>query len=211
MRRPPARRPRLLAVALLSGLAACAEDGPSIRPPVVDVSAQPCDRPNRSFGLGVVVADGVVATAGHTVEGTLRELTVDRTPARVIVADRRTDLALLAVDTVLEPAQLAPTSPDRAHLHRLGVASDVTIVSTGPLVVDDTTDRQRYRREVHTFEPGVPNGTSGAPLVDDRNRVIGMVVLNGSGVAYAVTAGELSALLERSRDRPGEAPGDCAN
>jgi S1-C subfamily serine protease len=196
----------------LSGLAACAEDGPSVRPVVVEVAAQPCDRPNRSRGVGVVVAEGVVATAGHTVEGPLRELTVDGAPARVIMVDRRTDLALLASETAIEPAQLALMSPDRARLLGLGRPRDVTIVSTGPLVVDDTTDRRRYRRQVHTFAPGVPDGTSGAPLVDDRNRLLGVVVLNGSGVAYAATAGELSALLERHRSaEASEASAGCAN
>jgi S1-C subfamily serine protease len=211
MRRPPARRPRLLAVALLSGLTACAEDGPSVRPVVVTVAAQPCDRPNRSRGVGVVVADGVVATAGHTVEGALRELTVDGTPAQVIAVDPRTDLALLANETAIQPAELSPIPTERAHLVGPGGATQVTIVGTGPLVVDDTTDRRRYVRQVHTFEPGVSDGTSGAPLVDDRNRVIGVVVLSGSGVAYASTAGELTALLERTRDQSPTISGVCLN
>ncbi len=90
-------------------------------------------------------------------------------------------------------------------------ATEVTIVGTGPLVVEDTTDQRRYRRQVHTFEPGVSEGTSGAPLVDDRNRVIGVVVLSGSGVAYASTAGEVTALLERTRDQSPTISGVCLN
>ncbi len=71
---------------------------------------------------------------------------------------------------------------------------DVEILRTGPLVVRDTTDRARYEREVHTFTPGVEDGTSGAPLVDDDGRVLGIVVLDNpaAGVAYAVTGEELS-------------------
>ena len=181
-----------------------------MRPRVVEIVAQPCDRPNRSRGVGVVVADRVVATAGHTVEGPLRDLAVDGQPARVIDVDRRTDLALLAVETAIPPAGLSPTSPSRADLLGPGGTSEVRILSTGPLVVDDTTDRRRYQRQVHTFSPGVPAGTSGAPLLDDRDRLLGVVVLNGAGVAYAVTAGELASLLERSRHRSPEAAG-CAN
>ena len=161
--------------------------------------------------VGVVVADGVVATAGHTVEGPLRELTVDGTPAQVIVVDPRTDLALLAVETSIEPAPLSATSPDQAQVLGPVGAAEVTIVGTGPLVVEDTTDQRRYRRQVHTFEPGVIEGTSGAPLVDDRNRVIGVVVLSGSGVAYASTAGEVAALLERTRDQSPTISGVCLN
>ena len=74
---------------------------------------------------------------------------------------------------------------------------DVEILRTGPLVVRDSTDRARYQREVHTFTPGVEDGASGAPLVDDDGRVLGIVVLDnrGRGVAYAVTGEELSRLL----------------
>jgi S1-C subfamily serine protease len=163
----------------------------------VQVAAQPCDRPTRSSGLGVTVADGVVATAAHTVEGELRALTVDDVPATVAAIDPRTDLALLAVERADPPADLSTAAPDDATVLGPEGPVDVAIVSTGPLVVDDATDRQRYEREVHTFAPGVEDGTSGAPLVDDAGRVLGIVVLDNTGtdLAYAVTARELLALL----------------
>ena len=73
----------------------------------------------------------------------------------------------------------------------------VRVVRTGPLVVHDATDRARYERDVHVFTPGVAEGTSGAPLIDDDGRVAGLVVLDNRGddVAYAVTAAELTDLL----------------
>jgi S1-C subfamily serine protease len=167
---------------------------------VVAVAAQPCDSPNRSFGFGVVVADGVVATAAHTVEEPRRDLRVDGEPARVAVLDPRTDLALLTVDLDAEPAPIAGDPPRDATLAMPADRTEVEIVRTGPLVVRDTTDRARYRREVHTFSPGVADGTSGAPLVDRDGRVLGIVVLDnpGRGIAYAVTGKELSRLLEAS-------------
>jgi S1-C subfamily serine protease len=197
VRRPPARRPRRIAVAVLTGLAACAEDGPSSLPRVVAVAAQPCDTPNRSIGWGVVVNTGLVATAAHTVEGPLRTLSVDGHPARVAVLDARTDLALLAVDLDAEPARITGSSPRDATVALPAGPIEVEILRTGPLVVRDTTDRARYRREVHTFTPGVEDGTSGAPLVDGDGRVLGIVTLDnrGRGVAYAVTGDELSRLV----------------
>ena len=62
----------------------------------------------------------------------------------------------------------------------------------------DVTDRADYGREVHTFAPGVRHGTSGGPLLDGDGRLLGIVVLDepGDGVAHAVTAGELAALID---------------
>ncbi len=151
-------------------------------------------------GFGVVVADGVVATAAHTVDESQRDLSVDGQPARIAVLDPRTDLALLTVDLDAEPARIAGDSPPDATVVLPARRVEVEIVKTGPLVVRDTTDRARYRREVHTFTPGVEDGTSGAPLVDRDGRVLGIVVLDNPtrGVAYAVTGKELSRLLEAS-------------
>ena len=169
---------------------------------VVEVAARPCDTPNRSFGFGVVVAEDLVATAAHTVEGPRREISVDGRPARVAVLDARTDLALLAVDVDATQARIAYDSPRHAIVDLPAGPIDVEILRTAPLVVRDTTDRARYRREVHTFMPGVEHGTSGAPLVDDDGRVLGIVVLDNPnrGVAYAVTGKELTNLLRDSHE-----------
>jgi S1-C subfamily serine protease len=202
VRRPPATGSRRVTlVAFLIALAACGGDEPAL-PVVVEVAARPCDTPNRSFGFGVVVAEDVVATAAHTVEGPRREVSVDGRPARVAVLDARTDLALLAVDLDAEQAQIAHDSPRRATVDIPRDPIAVEILRTGTLVVRDTTDRARYGREVHTFTPGVAHGTSGAPLVDDRGRVLGIVVLDnpGRGVGYAVSGKELTNLLRGSNE-----------
>jgi S1-C subfamily serine protease len=176
----------------------------------VDVAAQPCDRPTRSLGLGVVVADGIVATAAHTVEGRLRALTVDDVPAQVVALDARTDLALLAADLTAAPTELATGVPDIGTVITADGPRDARIVRTGPLLVHDTTDGERYERQVHTFTPGVDDGTSGAPLVDADARLLGIVVLDNpsDGVAYAVTSGEVAALLDGERQVV--APVGCA-
>jgi S1-C subfamily serine protease len=160
---------------------------------VVEVAAQPCDRPTRSLGLGVVVADDLVATAAHTVEGPLRTLTVDGAPATLVATDARTDLALLAADVDAPAAELATEPLETATV----LDAPVRVVRSGTLVVHDATDRARYERDVHVITPGVAEGASGAPLVDDEGRVAGIVVLDNQddGVAYAVTAAELSALM----------------
>jgi S1-C subfamily serine protease len=200
MHRPAPRRSRRLAALIaLIALTACSGGSTAASPEVVAVSAQPCSSPNRALGLGVVVADHLVATAAHTVEGPLRDLRVDGRPATLVTVDARTDLALLAApDVGTEPAELSEAEPSTATLLTPGAEQPVEIVSTGPLVVHDTTAGVRHERQVHRISPAVTRGTSGAPLVDDDNRVLGIVVLSepGNDIAYAITAGELEALIE---------------
>jgi S1-C subfamily serine protease len=213
MRLPAARRPRLVAAALVALIGGCTDDGPVARPTVVGVAAEPCTTPNRARGLGVVVADGLVATAAHTVDGPLRDLTVDGVAATVAAIEPRTDLALLAVALEAAPAELSTDAATAAVVLRPDGTTPVQIVRTGTLVVHDATDRARYEREVHTFTPGVEQGTSGAPLVDADGRVLGVVVLDSRDhdVGYAVTAGELAAVIERSDGGSAAAEGECGN
>ena len=197
MHRPASWRTRRLAA--LIALTACSGGSTAATPEVVAVSAQPCTSPNRALGIGVVVADDLVATAAHTVEGPLRDLRVDGRPTTLVSVDARTDLALLAApDVGTEPAELSDRSPSSARLLTPGEELPVELVSTGPLVVHDTTAGLRHERQVHRISPAVASGTSGAPLVDDDNRVLGIVVLSepADDIAYAVTAGELEALIE---------------
>ncbi len=207
------RRPRLVAVALAVLTCACADDGPVAQPTVVRVAAQPCDRPTSSLGFGFVVADDLVATAAHTVEDELRELTVDGAPATVAAIDARADLALLEVELAATPAELSTAAPSAGLVLEPERASPVRILRTGTLVVHDTTDRARYERQAHTFAPGVEPGVSGAPLVEAAGRVLGVVVIDNPhrGVAYAVTAAELSRLIAESSDPTAVSVSNCAN
>jgi S1-C subfamily serine protease len=163
---------------------------------VVAVEAQPCDRPQPAEGVGVVVGGGVVVTAGHIVEGPRRTVTVDGADATVVAVDPRTDLAVLRAD-VTGDAALTDELVGEPHVVTPNGDTVVTVIRTGPLVVHDTTDQARYEREVHVVRPDVPEGTSGAPLVDEAGQVAGIVVLvnRGDATTYAATAAEARAVL----------------
>ncbi len=233
MHRPPARRPRRVltaivtaAVSVLAGaaFAGCADDGPpaEVDPrdavAVVPVAAQRCEQPNRAHGLGVVVGDGVVVTAGHVVEGDLRALEVDGRPATVRTLDRDSDLAVLAVPGLTAPVGvdglLAPSPRpdaalvDTATLVRVDDTVPVQLSRREVLVVDNVSDHATYRRHVVVFEPGVVEGDSGAPLVAGDGRLVGIVILTRDREAFAVTAAEVSGLLAAAaRDDAVGSPG----
>ena len=167
------------------------------------VAAQPCDRPLPAEGVGVVVAPGLVVTAGHIVEGARRSVTVDGARATTVLVDARTDLAVLAAD-VAGAATLAgePSGPTHVATPRGDVAA--TVVRSGTLVVHDATDRTRHERRAHTIDVAVVEGTSGSPLVDATGAVVGIVVLanRADATSYAVTSDEVARLIDR-RPRDG--------
>ena len=202
------RRCRALPVLLIvAALGACGDDGPrsaltSARRSVVAVASQSCMNPNVQRGVGVVIDDDLVVTAGHTVEGDLRALMVDGRAARIETLDRNSDLALLGVDGLdAVPIALAAQPPDDLVVLGPDPAIDtpvnVTVTSREVLVIEHATDRATYRRHVLAFTPGVVDGMSGSPLVDDEGRLAGITILSDddTGEGIAATAGEVQTLL----------------
>lgn len=224
MHRPSARRARRLAGALIvalvavTTLTACGDDDadddvPVLAPKVVVVAAQPCSTPNEDHGVGVVVLPGFVATAAHVVDGPRRSVTVAGQPAEVVAIDARTDLALLATDIAGAFAPTTSTVDGPAIVRTPDGDLPVDVSDTGQLTVDDTTDHEAYEREVHTFAPGVADGTSGSALLDPSGRLAGIVVLANrtDDTGYAVTATELWRFVSAvsTGDRAPAAPEEC--
>jgi S1-C subfamily serine protease len=187
------------AVGLVAGIGGCADEGspPAAEPlTLVSVETQRCRQPNRFHGVGIVVGDDLVLTAGHVVEGELRDLTVDGEPARVVTIDRRTDLAIVSAHVPdATPLTPAPAVPESALMIAASSRRDVAIDRHVTLVVEHATDRATYRRDVVIFVPGVVDGDSGSPLVDDAGRLVGIVVAEQQGEGVAVTVDEVDAVL----------------
>ena len=172
-------------------------------PGIVRVAAQPCDRPNARLGVGVVVANGLVATAAHVVDGPNRSVLVDDGPASVVFVDPERDLALLAADNSgRQPATIESDEvvDDDAGLAVTGPSTSVPVglLRTVTLQVDDVTAHTVTRRRAHVVAPAVDRGASGASLLDELGRVRGIVVLSNrtEDASYVVTGGELRAFLD---------------
>jgi S1-C subfamily serine protease len=194
------KRIRWIAAAFVVPLTTCADDTPSLVTTVA-IAATPCDRPTARLGVGTVVAPGLVLTAAHVVEDDLRDVEIDGRPARVEALDARVDAAVLAVDPPTDDGVAMRSDVDVADAVRIITPTDVidtSITRVVTLSVDDATDGVIHRRRALVLDGAVPAGTSGAPVVDDDGRIVGMVTISHTGrdVTYATRTGELRPLID---------------
>jgi Do/DeqQ family serine protease len=173
----------------------------------------PRDRVEGSLGSGVIVRpDGVIVTNNHVVEGG-QQITValsDRRefPARVLLADPRTDLAILKIDPPRGEKLPALAINDTGDLQvgdlvlaigdPFGVGQTVTngIVSALNRTADPSGDAaSSYIQTDAAINPG----NSGGPLVDLDGDIIGInsFILSRSGTSSGVGFAIPAALVKR--------------
>jgi len=75
---------------------------------------------------------------------------------------------------------------------------DTSVRRIVTLSVDDTTDAVVRRRQALVLDGAVPEGTSGAPVVDRHGHVVGMVNVTHvtRDVTYATRTPELQGLID---------------
>jgi Do/DeqQ family serine protease len=175
----------------------------------------PRARVEGSLGSGVIVrSDGVIVTNNHVVEGG-QEITVslaDRRefPARVLLADPRTDLAILKIDIPAGEKLPVLAIQDRADLQvgdlvlaigdPFGVGQTVTngIISALNRTADPNGDATAYIQTDAAINPG----NSGGALVDMDGDLIGVnsMILSrsgtSSGVGFAIPAAVVRRVVE---------------
>ncbi len=142
-----------------------------------------------SQGSGVIVADGIVVTNAHVVEGA-SDVTVSfgdeeaETAATVLGTDSTHDVAVLAVDTGDRPAisigsseslELGDTVVALGYPLGLGSTATAGIVSG----LDRTIDVQGRQTVEHLegllqTDAAINPGNSGGPLIDATGRLIGI-------------------------------------
>ena len=186
-------------------------------------TADACDR--RIEGTGFVYAPERVMTNAHVVAG-VRDPEVhvggEELPARVVLFDPASDVAVLAVDGLArEPLRIAP--------EEAAPGSDAVVVgypNDGPFRADpariirvqDARGQDIYQadtvvREIYSLKGLVQQGNSGGPVVDRSGRVLGVVFAAAADdrtVGYALTwdeVDEAAAAAERRTERVGT--GSC--
>ncbi|MBP7704104.1 MAG: Do family serine endopeptidase [Caulobacter sp.] len=160
----------------------------------------PRERVAQSLGSGAIVrADGVILTNNHNIEGA-EEITVQLAdkrefPARVLLADPRSDLAVLKIEVGGEALPVIAID-DREHLevgdlvlaigNPFGVGQTVTngIVSATARSNTGATDYGSFIQTDAAINPG----NSGGPLVDMDGDLVGVntFILSRSGTSAGV-------------------------
>ena len=178
----------------------------------------PREQVQGSLGSGAIVrADGVIITNNHVIEGG-QEITValaDRRefPAKVLLADKRSDLAVLQIDVKGERLPVLPIA-DRSDMQvgdlvlaigdPFGVGQTVTngIISalsrTG--LGGDSGDFSSYIQTDASINPG----NSGGPLVDMAGNLVGVNTFilsrsgSSAGVGFAIPAPLVRRVVEQA-------------
>ncbi|MET0547351.1 MAG: trypsin-like peptidase domain-containing protein, partial [Caulobacterales bacterium] len=176
----------------------------------------PQERVQNSLGSGVIVrANGVIVTNNHVVEGadTLRVVFSDRRefPARVLVADARTDIAVLKIDVGNEQLPTLTFADTRkveigdmvlAIGDPFGVGQTVTsgIVSATARTEVGISDFASFIQTDAAINPG----NSGGALVDMNGQLIGINTAifskggGSNGIGFAIPAEMVSRVIDNA-------------
>src|ERR1700722_18630494 len=173
--------------------------------------AVPQDRIAQSLGSGSIVRpDGVILTNHHVIEGAqeITVVTADRRewPAKVLLDDPRTELAVLKIDPGAEklPAIAIDDTGDvqvgdlvLAIGDPFGVGQTVTNGIISALARSDTSVNN-FSSFIQT-DAAINPGNSGGPLVDMNGDLIGVntAILSGSGTSSGVGFAIPAALVKQ--------------
>jgi serine protease Do len=163
-------------------------------------------------GMGAAIAwsDGLFVTSAHVIRSPrMTVVTPDgrRVPGELVWQEQRRDVALVRAPgaampkvEVADPSDLRPGSLVMAIGHPFGL---VDAVSTGVLqsVGQLPTGFDFEGRTLNWVQADVRlgPGNSGGPLADADGRVIGVAAMIVAGIALAVPAPEVAALVELGR------------
>ncbi|MEM8924877.1 MAG: serine protease [Actinomycetota bacterium] len=197
-----------LAVLALTVAGACsANAGPADIPTeaVVRIEAPACNGLTGLEATGVALTDDLVATVAHTfdrVQGfTLIDVDGRRLDGELVLLDVDRDIALIRPEAPL-PRVLELGRPVDGASGVVVSAADpdaldvkaATVLRQASLTLDGVGERQGIE-----IEAEIRSGDSGAPLLDDDHRVIGMIFAssNPTGRGWAISSAELEAALDQ--------------
>ena len=166
----------------------------------------PQQRKQSSLGSGVIVgSDGVIVTNNHVIEGadTFRVVLSDRReyPAELVLADERTDLAVLKIDTegaVLPTLQYADTRAVQVGDLVLAIGNPFGVGQTVTSGIISATARTDVGISDYAFflqtDAAVNPGNSGGALINAKGELVGVNTAifsrsgGSNGIGFAIPA-----------------------
>jgi serine protease Do len=156
--------------------------------------------PRRGVGSGVIIdASGVALTNAHVVEGatSIEVVTLDgaKHKAKVLGADKKTDLAVLQLENGGKPFSFIPLGDsDETQVGDwvIAIGSPFGLQSTVTSGIISAKARQIGAGPYDDFlqtDAAINPGNSGGPLVNMRGEVVGIntaIVRGGSGIGFAI-------------------------
>jgi S1-C subfamily serine protease len=197
-----AARPGAAAVLAALLAAGCGARAPSAEPPRPLRVTVAVDGLVPEVATGVPVSDGRVLTVAHVLSAG-HAVAVAGRPATVVCVDRRLDLAVLAVPGLRAPglrigraagrAEIAVVRDRGARALRASVRRRVTIRWR-----EQPGDRPQIRPGLE-LGARIDPGDSGAPVLDPRGRLLGVVYARSrdEATAWAVDASAVRSLVAR--------------
>jgi serine protease Do len=158
--------------------------------------------PQRSLGSGVIIdPSGIALTNAHVVEKAteIEVITMDgsKHKAKVVGADKKTDLAVLKLDDgkgTFKAARLGDSEKVQVGDWVIAVGSPFGLQSTVTAGIISAKARQIGAGPFDDFlqtDAAINPGNSGGPLVNMQAEVIGIntaIVAGGSGIGFAIPA-----------------------
>lgn len=195
-------------------------DAPDTEGAVYRVIVEECGSPNKRRAIAAAVDNDLVVTAAHTLDQaktvSLSAATDGGEPesdvqvaAEIVYLDLERDVAMLRL---AEPAVSVLTMADPPERGSVSISSyadngePITKSATVSQLLDATLGGEGLRAAIR-LDADIEPGDSGAPVIDEDGRLVGMVfaTTQGSAVGWAISSTELVTALEvvrTSRSEP---------
>lgn len=186
----------------LLGLAGCASAAPDVEAAVFEVSLTNCEQNTSNRATATAITDRLALTVAHSFEGASDVMLAapdgSELSADLVYLDGDRDIALLSFDgdaAAIEQLEIRSDDDEPADAGRVVVFRDGAAVVRPVQLLRRTVitldgDGQRQGIELGgLIEPG----DSGAPVIDDQGRMIGMIFASSrsTDTGWAVASAEL--------------------
>lgn len=175
----------------------------------VAIATLPCDRELQAMSSGFVIDNELVVTVAHAVyesrDFAVRAATGEWHQATIQHLDLERDLALLRVGgLVARPVELARADADDAVRLVEGAASgsaEGVVVRRVNITFNVLGSEETASREGYELELAIDPGDSGAAVVDDLGRLVGIVFARSTrqpSRTWTTSVSEVSEILDRA-------------